>query len=211
MPLWFALAGWAGFGLRGLRLALLALVVGGLFGALTACAYHMGAGERHIPGGYRAVAVPVFKNVTHEVGAEVYFTNSFILEMQRSGIGVLSSKENSQVTVEGTIERIGYTGGGPSLGAGFLPGGNGLPNGVMLNGTVSIGVLVTLRLRRNSDQKVLWEGSFTKELAYRTPQMGYEPLSGANALYNQSAKMQNLETLAQDMMSEAHDRLTENF
>jgi hypothetical protein len=179
--------------------------------ALSGCAYHMGYGDRQVPGGYRTVAVPVFKNISHEAGIEVYFTNAFVREMQRERVGTITDKANAQVTLEGTIDQVTYASGSPILGTGFGPAGNGYPNGTVLNSAVRIGVATTLRLRRNSDQKILWEGSFTREQSYSTPRIGYEALSGANALYDHSARYQNIEALATDMMSEAHDRLTENF
>ena len=178
---------------------------------LAGCAYHMGYGDRQIPGGYRTVAVPVFKNTSHEAGIEVYFTNAFIREMQRSHIGTIADKANAQVTLEGTIDGVTYVRASPILGQGFGPGGNGYANGTVLNSAVRIGVASTLRLRRNSDQKILWEGSFTREQSYSAPTIGNESLSAMNALYDHSARYQNIEVLAQDMMSEAHDRLTENF
>ncbi len=188
---------------------LLTVSIFGLLAALlaTACAYHPGFGDRQIPGGYRAIAVPVFKNSTHEAGVEVFFTNAFIREMQRSKIGLLSDKDSAQVTVEGFVDGIS-----------FVPGGvvaddpnAKLPRGTALNTTYSIVAVATLRLRRNSDQKILWEGSFSRQSSYYTPRIGIEPLTGANALYNHSARYQNIELLAADMMTEAHDRLTENF
>jgi hypothetical protein len=173
-----------------------------------ACAYHPGFGDRQIPGGYRSIAVPVFKNNTHEAGVEVFFTNAFIREMQRSKIGLLSDRNSAQVTVEGVVDGISYVPHGV-VEAGVT--NSKLPSGTALNQTYGVVAASTLRLRRNSDQKILWEGSFSKESSYDTPRIGIEPLTGANALYNHSARYQNIEMLAADMMTEAHDRLTENF
>lgn len=171
------------------------------------CAYRAGSGERQIPGGYRTIAVPVFKNTSPETGVEVYFTNALVREIQRSRIGELSDKSSAQVTIEGTIESVS-----------FVPGNtvepspeNKLPAGTILNTAYSIVVAATLRLRRNSDQKILWEGSFSKERGYQAPQVGYAGINTVNALYNHSARYQNIEAMSADMMSEAHDRLTENF
>lgn len=176
-----------------------------LSGILAGCAYHPGHGDRQIPGGYRAVAVPVFKNNTAEVGAEVYFTNAFIREMQRSRVGQLAPKESAQVVIEGTVDGINYI---PTVTQKSLPD----PDVNILNTSYAISVTATLRLRRVSDQRILWEGSFNKQQNYQTPKIArHEALTAANALYNHSAHYQNLEILASDMMIEAHDRLTENF
>jgi hypothetical protein len=170
---------------------------------MTGCAYHPGRGERQIPGGYRTVAVPVFKNMTHESGVEVYFTNAFIREMQRARIGSLTDKSAAQVTVDGSIDQIEFNG--------TTIGQNGMPEGAVLNANYTIVVTSTVRVRRNSDQQTLWQGTFTSNRSYRTPKIGYGPLTGANALYNHSAHYQNIEIMAADLMAEAHDRMTENF
>lgn len=176
---------------------------------LPGCAYHQGHGDRQIPGGYRTVAVPVFKNNTTEVGAEVYFTNAFIREMQRSRVGQLTPKETAQVVVEGTLDSVTYLGTVPATrDQAQLP----IPQNTVLNTSYAIVATATVRLRRVSDQKILWEGAFSKTQTYQTPRIAkYEALTAANALYNHSAHYQNLENLASDMMVEAHDRLTENF
>lgn len=178
------------------------------FAALAGCAYHPGHGDQQIPGGYRAMAVPVFKNNTAEVGAEVFFTNAFIREMQRSRVGQIVPKDSAQVVLEGTIENINFV---PTVTQKF----DATPlnkKEAYLNTSYAIVVGATLRLRRISDQRVLWEGSFNKQQTYQTPRVfNYQELTAANALYNHSAHYQNLESMASDMMIEAHDRLTENF
>ena len=171
--------------------------------AFSGCAYRAGYGDRQIPGGYRTIAVPVFKNMTHETGAEVYFTNAMIRELERARVGVVTNKEDAQVTLEGSVDSIDYVGGSPEK---FLS------DTAVLNRSVQIIAGTTLRLRRNSDQKVLWESAFRKELGYASPFIVQtEALTSVNALYNHSARHQNLEVIAADMMVEAHDRLTENF
>jgi Lipopolysaccharide-assembly len=174
---------------------------------LSGCAYHMGHGDRQIPGGYRTVAVPVFKNNTIESGVEVYFTNAFIREMQRSQIGMLTEKANAQVAVEGVVESVTYI---PMVTV-KSDNTNTLPPGTVLNTSYAILVTTSVTLRRLSDQKVLWQGSFQKKRSYQTPKIFREDYNASNALYNHSAQYQNIELLAADMMTEAHDRLTENF
>jgi hypothetical protein len=184
-----------------------------ILGVFNGCAYRAGSGDRQIPGGYRAIAVPVFKNNTHESGIEVFFTNSLVREIERSRIGSVTDKASSQVTLEGSIDSIVYSGSAPIVGDDT--NATGLPSGTFLNSQTNITVNTTLRLRRNSDGKVLWEASFSKGQTYQTPRIGIingsTALSGADAVYNHSARYQNIETIAADMMLEAHDRLTENF
>ncbi|MES2854332.1 MAG: LptE family protein, partial [Bdellovibrionota bacterium] len=76
--------------------------------ALSACSYRVGDQERDIPGGYRTVAVPVFKNKTMETGIEVFFTNAIIREFERSRIGRVTDRASSQTTLEGEISSVEY-------------------------------------------------------------------------------------------------------
>lgn len=168
------------------------------------CAYRFGETDREIPGGYRTVAVPTFKNNSQEAGIEVYFTNAIVREIERSRIGRVTSRSEAQTTLEGVIETVQYGGGSPVEGT-FLP------PGAVLNTQYRIVVTTNLTLTRNSDQKILWTGQFSNERSYLAPIIGIEGLNSSNAPYNQSARYQNIQTMAADMMTEAHNRLTENF
>jgi hypothetical protein len=53
-------------------------------GLLTGCAYRFGNVSRSLPGGYKYISIPVFKNKTQETGIEVGFTNALIQEFDRS-------------------------------------------------------------------------------------------------------------------------------
>ena len=173
---------------------------------LTGCAYRAGYGDRQIPGGYQAIAVPVFKNRTHDVGVEVPFTNAMVREIERSKIGRVAEKSQAQVTLEGSIDKIDYIPGSQVTSPTY-----GLPDGTILNSEYRIFTTVSMKLIRNSDQKVLWQASFAGERQYYTPRIGLPVLNSANALYNNSARYQNIQEIAFDLMSQAHDRLTENF
>jgi hypothetical protein len=175
---------------------------------LTSCAgYRMGDSDRQIPGGYRTVAIPVFTNKSMEAGIESYFTNALVREFERGRVGRVTSKNEAQTTLEGSIDSVNYvvTTQVSKQYAGFL-GEN-----MILNTEYRILLQATLRLRRNSDQKVLWEGSFNGERSYLAPQIGQEGINSADAVYNQSARYQNIEAMASYLMNEAHNRITENF
>lgn len=190
------------------RILIAALLMLSTVLSISGCAYHMGAGERQIPGGYRMVAVPVFKNATPEVGVEVYFTNAMVRELGRSRLAHVTDKGSSEVTIEGTVGPITYV---PTNSTVISDTTDQRANGAVLNTEYRIFASATLRLRRNSDQKVLWEGTFSDERVYFAPRITLQELSSANALYNQSARMQNLQEMAQNIMGKAYDGLTENF
>lgn len=176
---------------------------------LSSCAtYNAGFSGRALPGGYTLLAVPVFKNMTPETGTEVDFTNAMIRELGRSKVATITEKSDAQATLEGTILTINYV---PSGQLSSSDPRSGLPNNTLLNKSYRVSVLTRITLRRNSDQAVLWSNSFALERVYDAPLLGREGLSSVNALYNHSARYQTLAMIANDMMAEAHDRLTENF
>ena len=75
---------------------------------LSGCAYHLGNKNRSIPGGYKQVSVPIFKNHTQETGIEVSFTNALIEEFQRSRVARVVDNSLSEVTVVGQIDDLQY-------------------------------------------------------------------------------------------------------
>ncbi len=188
------------------RLALSALIA---IGSLSGCAYRLGDADRQIPGGYRTIAIPMFQNKTMEAGIETYFTNAVVREFERGRVGRVVSKDEAQTTLEGSIDSITYR-VSSQIESGD-PATLGLPRNTILNTNYQIVLITTIRVRRNSDQKVLWEGSFNGERSYLAPRIGAEGVNTANSLYNQSARNQNISAMAADLMVEAHNRITENF
>jgi hypothetical protein len=182
------------------------IIILGLF-ASAGCSYNLGFKERGIPGGYENVAIPVFKNQTIEAGTEVYFTNSIIMELERSRLAHIVAKDLAQVTLEGTVTSIVYSAENPS----FAAAGSTFPTGISPTLGYRIFAKINLVLKRNYDQKILWKSEFLGERTYNAPSVGTPGLNSADATYNHSAHYQNIAQLAKDMMAEAHDRLTENF
>ncbi|MBX2993595.1 MAG: hypothetical protein KF681_02195 [Bdellovibrionaceae bacterium] len=171
----------------------------------TGCAYRLGSPDRSLPGGYRQITIPVFRNLTQETGIEVAFTNALIQEFERSRTGRIVEPSQSEVTVEGEITSIQYLPGGKKE-------GGTLPSGVVLASEYRILIDAKIILRRVADRAVLWEGNFpNRERTYVAPQVTQGGLNTVNPLYNLSARRQNIEVMAADMMAEAHDRITENF
>lgn len=185
------------------------LIVG--FTALfsTGCAYTVGSGARSIPGGYKQISIPVFKNRTQEVGIEVGYTNALIQEFQRSRIARIVDNSLSEVAVMGQIDTIQYIPGAKRVsGDSAAPY---LPDGTVIAAEYRILLSVTVKLVRQADGTELWSGNFTGERTYAAPQVTLAGVNSVNPLYNLSARRQNIDIMANDMMVEAHDRITENF
>lgn len=190
---------------RALRVSVVAMLM--IF-TLSSCAYSWGLGPRRLPEGHTRLAIPVFKNRTHEAGAEVAFTNSMIREFQRSRIGQIVDKREAEVVLEGSIDEIVST----SVDQLKVdqPGGL-IPQGTILNTVYRVTVYTSLQLKRVSDGRIIWSDSFSGERSYLAPKLGLEGLNSANALYNHSARQELIAAMAVDVMAEAHGRLTENF
>ncbi len=172
--------------------------------SLSSCAYRIGSPDRSLPGGYRQVFVPVFANKSMEPGIEVAFTNSLIQEFERAKIGRLTEDTQAEVIAEGTIQSVTYTPKSKKEGL-------DLPTGSVLAAQYQILITAQIRLLRSSDRTVLWQGTFTGERDYIAPQVLIAGVNTVNPIYNLSGRRQNIDSMAVKMMSEAHDRMTENF
>ena len=156
------------------------------------------------------MAIPVFHNLTETVGIEAYFTNALRSEFSRSKVADVQSKNKSSVTIEGQITSIRSTPtaqaqSGKSKDARFLP------NDTSLTTEYRMYLTALITLRRNSDKRVIWEGQFTNEKVYSAPQLSVAGVNSANANYHHSKRHSVIADLAEDMMKEAHDRITERF
>lgn len=177
--------------------------------ALPGCAYRLGMSERSLPGGYTQVAIPMFQNLSTDVGIEANFTNSLIRQFASSQVARVTNKESSPLILYGTIQKVvTLQGAAVNNKSSQLPT---LPEQAVLTTEYRLVVTTDLILVRKSDEKQLWRGSFRNEKVYAPPRIGSAVVNSANATYNHSVRMETLSRLADEMMEEAHDRMTENF
>lgn len=176
---------------------------------LSGCAYRFGMSSRSLPGGYKYLSIPIFKNRSQETGIEVAFTNALIQEFERSQVGKVTSESLSDVKVLGVVDSVQYL-PGTSLVSGSSSAPY-LPEGTVLAADYRILVTLTVSIIRQADNTQIWTGSFSGERTYVAPQVTLAGVNSVNPLYNLSARRQNIESVASDMMAEAHDRMTENF
>lgn len=186
---------------------------------LCGCAtYHLGHYKRSVPGGYDKVAIPVFQNSTPFTGIESYFTRALRMEFERSGLALMESKAEAQVIMEGQILSVQFNGSNPTASDTDSTGiqspsssSNPLPIKTTLNKTYTSQVVVQVTAKKVADNSILWQGVFTSSRNYAAPLLGTPSVTGASALYNENSRVETVQKQAQDMMSEAHDRFTENF
>ena len=151
----------------------------------------------------------MFKNLSSEVGIETFFTNSLIRRFSRSQVARVTERESSPLVLLGFIDAV-ETVNGPAVtnSASQL---RQLPDQAVLITEYRMVIRTRLVLKRKSDDKIMWQGAFNNEKVYAPPRIGGEIVNSANATYNQSMKMETISLLAEEMMAEAHDRMTENF
>lgn len=180
-----------------------------VFLVCASCAYRQGAPERTIPGGHRQVRVPMFKNLTQEVGIETSFTNAIIDELLQTRVATINP--NAEVDVLGTIESVQYV---PSGINNIDPKGDKGKLGnepVVLAAEYRVVIVMDMKVKKRSDESLLWGGKFTGERTFSAAQIKAPIVNSANSLYNLSARRRNIAELAQDMVAEAADKMTENF
>jgi hypothetical protein len=174
---------------------------------LAGCAYRLGPVERTLPGGFQSVAIPIFKNLTQEPGIETTFTHAILQEFERSRVAKVTAESLADVVIVGEITSISYIPSGKRTSNELAL----LPTGAVLATEYRILMRTRVSVLRNSDRTSLWASEFTGERTYSSPQVASPVVNTVNPLYNLSARRQNIEIMAADMMTEAHDRITENF
>lgn len=175
---------------------------------LTSCAYNISSDKKQLPGGYDQVFLPPFSNRTKLPGIEVYFTNSLGREIRRAAVAKVSDRTSSQVTIEGVIQDLKFA---PSSSPSDKQSIKQLPQYAALFTSYRIFVETSVTVRRNSDSQIIWTGVIRGEKSYDSPQVASAGINTVDPLYNHSARHQYISQLAQDMMIEALDRMTEHF
>lgn len=189
------------------------LLVFSLLLGFSACSYKLGHEDRSIPGGHKTVFVNMFENQSQEVGAEAFFTNALINELQRSGFILVTEKDSAEVVIDGLILNVQNSG---SVSIPTFYEVDHLNNQAKsfrasMFTEYLLSVSANLKVKRTRDSKVIWQTYLKSQKGYRGPLLKKDGLRSSNPLYNQSTKTQTMKLLAKEMMEEAFDRLTENF
>lgn len=175
---------------------------------LSNCAYRLGVAGRTLPGGYKAVEVPLFSNASQEPGVEVSFTNSLIQEFEKNRVAAVQHEGEAPVVIQGTVRSVVYKPTGPIQKGEKAPL---LPDGTVLATGYRVIVSAEITLVEKKSGQILWRSQFDGESFYAAPQVTVARVNSVNPHYNLSARRRVIETIATDLMVEAHDRMTENF
>ena len=182
------------------------LIVMSIF--LSSCGYKVGNLNRSMPEEVKLVAVPTFKNATGEAGLEGFFTNAVLEEIIKARFVKLAPQKKAEAVLEGKVISIRYVPQGTNVAD---SSNNQLPTGTALTSSYDVQVVVNLRLRRRSDNKILWATTVSGSRTYQAAQIGESGFNSANAIYNYSAKKYTMGLLSKSLMTQAFSRMTEGF
>lgn len=154
--------------------------------------------------------------VTNQVDAQLVLEGTILTVTYSPSIQISNS---STGLITPPSHQFSLPAPGPNgVGVQNVPQINPLPNAAVLNSQYQVVVTVRIVARKNSDSSVLWTSDFSSQRQYLAPLLGTPMLDNgtpglntAAPLYNQSSRNDTISRLAHDMMSEAHDRITENF
>lgn len=175
---------------------------------VSSCGYKLGKIKRSLPGNVKTVAVPVFENKTNIIGIESAFTNSMIEELVRSSSVQVVSQENAEAVIEGRITDVEFVKGADIA---ANSDSNKLPSGTYVTGSYTVHVYVNIRLRRRSDNKILWVRNLSGVKSFNTAKVGSPTINTVNALYNHSARLITIDSIAKELMLKAQSYMTEEF
>ena len=180
----------------------------GLFLTLSACGYNIGHYNRTLPKGYKTIFIEMFENRSPEVTSEAHFTNALIKEFHRSGFVLVRDKSAAEVIVKGTVMSVTSLGRNSTVNFRNLAGN---AYDATLFTQYGVDAVVHLKLLQAIDEKVLWQTTLRSQKNYYAPILTQSGVRSSNPLYNNSARMRTIASVAQQMMNEAFDRMTENF
>jgi len=179
-----------------------------LFLGVQSCGYNWGHYNRALPEGYKTVFVDVFDNKSQEPVAEILFTNAIIKELQRSGFVLVRDKSRAEVVLKGTVMTVAFAGLNSTTS--FSDAQNQAFRSSLFT-QYQVNIASNLKLYRAIDNKMLWQTTVRGGKTYFGPRLTNAGLRSSNPLYNQSARKRTMKVVAQEMMNEAFDRMTETF
>jgi hypothetical protein len=175
---------------------------------LQGCGYTL---QHRVKSGFanpQGLFVPLFTNMTEEIGAERVLTDAFIRELQSRGGIVITHRKAGAYEVRGTVTGISYS---PTaltpLSFGGLQSYRRLPT------EIQVQISVAITLVNPQTEEVLWSGSFSnfrRLPAILSRTHDYEAPSSLGLL-QQSLIESQYPLIARDIMRDVYDSILELF
>jgi len=145
------------------------------------------------------VSVNIFKNNTFEKDIEIFFTNALRSELNNRASQLVYKNNNADATFEGTVLSVSINPAGRIYGTKATEAQGGLADKRVLATSYSITVSVNVKLRKNSNKKVLWQNTFTKTTSFTSGSFTDEDQL-TNVFIKESSKVEAIRELANLMM-----------
>lgn len=175
---------------------------------LASCGYSTKSRLVDVFKGKEGIYIPVFTNLTDEVGAERVFTNALIRELQSRGEVIVTHRGAGGYEFAGTVVSIGYGASGNTT-----PGFGGLATYRRIPSEMAVDVAVSMQLLNPKTGRVLWAGSFSGFRRVAAPldrTYDYEAPSSLG-LITQSLIESQYPYIARDIVRDAYDTMLEFF
>ncbi len=187
--------------------------------SLCQCGYNWGHQTRELPGGHKTVYVEMFENTTQQVGVEIQMVRALTQELLRSGFVIVTTKDSAEVIIKGQVLSVEVIGGGSDptsfVAKDFSPAAKAERTAVDYSASFfsiyTVRISANLRAIRSRDKHLIWQTNVSGFNTFESARLKRQGERSSNVLYNEARKKQTIKLIAIDMMSNAYDRLTENF
>lgn len=183
------------------------------FLGLSHCGYNWGRSTRELPGGHKTVYVELFENQSRHLGLETVFAQSLTRELERSGFAHVASKDSAELIIQGNVVTVDFKGRGsdPNFKSKDFSNGTSTTYSASFFTDYRMTISVNLRVIRSRDKQLIWQTNVRGQRAFQSARLKRQGIRSSNVLYNEARKKQTIRLIAQEMMSDAFDRMTENF
>ena len=186
--------------------------------SLSHCGYNWGHETRELPGGHKTVYVEMFKNQTKELGLESQFQKALANELQRSGFAIVTNRNQAEVIIKGDVLAASVMGTASESSFKSRDFSNSDPTLRTTRNfqapffiTYNLKMMANVRAIRSRDKQLIWQSTLSGSQTFQSARLRAEGLRSSNVLYNEARKKETIKLVAKEMMSDAFDRLTENF
>lgn len=153
-------------GVQGINLKIQWLFLMILLLLITGCGYQLVSDKGIYGGEIKSVYMPVFKNITYEPHASVYFTDAFTRQLMATGI-LAVNKSNAETYIEGVLKNIRTVPNAMDK------------NGIVIEKNLLVGVEVSLFRK---DGHLIKKWSFSDNQIYRADDKSIEDYNKKEAI-----------------------------
>jgi hypothetical protein len=175
------------------------------------CGYSLSHRLKTVFDNPNGVFVPVFKNETEELGAEMVFTNALLRELKlHQKFNVAENKDTTPLALQGVVEQISYQPTAlyaPAQGVNKLQPYSNIPDQINLVATVRLDLI------NKETKKVVWtqKASGSRIVGAYLGRTGDREAASGFGTYTQSLIDIRYNDVARDIMRDMYDSMAESL